>query len=79
MATRAMIEKTFSITKDSNVEISINTGTAEVNDPTFIDFVQESLEKHSIEPSRVVFEILEEVHSLNDKKVVTFMGSLYRL
>lgn len=74
-----MIEKTFSITKDSNIEISINVGTAEVNDPTFIDFVQGRLEKYKIEPDRVIFEILEEVHSLADKKVVTFMGSLYRL
>lgn len=75
--TERMVRKSFSFLQErEDVEFSINVWTPEIQDPEFIWHIKERIEEYNIRPNRVVFEILEEVISLNNEEVASFIYEL---
>lgn len=57
--TRTMLEKSSQVFQHNSLAFSINITTHDLQDEEFSTFVQETLDKYKIEPSRLVLEILE--------------------
>jgi EAL domain-containing protein (putative c-di-GMP-specific phosphodiesterase class I) len=68
--TRAMIDKSFSFFKDNDYSFSINLSGADLLDPNFISFLDIKLKRYKIDPSRVVFEVLENITTYSSGNVV---------
>lgn len=77
--TRVMVEKTFAHLADSEIDFSLNLSSDDVTDLTFVDFVQESIRKYGIRPSRIVFEILESVDTSKSDLMVVIARELKSL
>lgn len=58
--TKVMLEKTAKIFASNNLSFSINVTDQDFKEDNFFNFVKETLRKYSIDPRRVVFELLEE-------------------
>lgn len=58
--TKVMLEKTAKIFASNHFSFSINVTDQDFKEDNFFNFVQETLRKYSIDPRRVVFELLEE-------------------
>ncbi len=60
-----VIDKTFEYVNTlgtlglGNLVISINLSAHQLMDPDFLDYIKESIKKHSINPSNITFEITE--------------------
>ncbi|MEA2074081.1 MAG: GGDEF domain-containing phosphodiesterase [Campylobacterota bacterium] len=59
--TRLIVNKSFAFFQDKEEEFSINLTQRDLIDDYLITFLHEKLEYYSIKPSRVIFEILENV------------------
>jgi len=57
--TKVVIEKSFKEFENLPFEFSVNVSYDDIEDPNFIIFIKEQLEKHDV-ATRVVFEILED-------------------
>ena len=68
--TRVMIDKSFDFFKDNAYDFSINLTGADLLDPNFISFLGMKLQRYEIEPSRVVFEILENITTYSSGNLV---------
>jgi len=68
--TRVMIDKSFSFFKDNDYSFSINLSGADLLDPNFISFLDIKLKRYKIDPSRVVFEVLENITTYSSGNVV---------
>lgn len=68
--TKVMIEKTAKIFANNSYKFSINVTDQDFKEESFVPFVKNVLRKYKIEPSRVVFELLEE-KSLKDMPQAT--------
>lgn len=58
--TKVMLEKTAKAFASNSFNFSINVTDQDFKEENFFDFVKETLEKYSIDPKRVIFELLEE-------------------
>lgn len=63
--TYAMLEKSAKVFASNTLPFSINITTHDLQDKSFADFVKGVLENNSIDPSRLILEILEN-NSLNN-------------
>lgn len=68
--TRVMIDKSFAFFKDNDYSFSINLTGADLLDQNFICFLEIKLKRYEIEPSRVVFEILENITTYSSGNMV---------
>ena len=68
--TRVMIDKSFSFFKGNDYSFSINLSGADLLDPNFVSFLEMKLKRYKIDPSRVVFEVLENITTYNSGNVV---------
>ena len=59
--TKIMIDKTFHKFQDNGMKFSINISEDDLNDKTFIPFLEDRLQHYAMEPSRVILEVLEGV------------------
>lgn len=59
--TRMIINKSFDYFKEVDMNFSINITQRDLIDKQFLSFLEQKLERNSINPSRVTFEILESV------------------
>lgn len=69
--TRLMINKSFEFFQDKEEEFSINLTQRDLVDDYMIGFLKEKLEQFTIEPSRVIFEILENVTVAKSSSKIT--------
>jgi len=58
--TKVMLEKTAKYFADNSYRFSINITDQDFKEENFFTFIKETLRKYSIDPNRVVFELLEE-------------------
>ncbi len=72
--TRVMIDKSFSFFKDNNYSFSVNLSGADLLDPNFINYLEIKLNRYKMDPTRVVFEVLENITTYSSGKVV--LGTL---
>lgn len=74
--TKSVIEQSFKVFSSTDFEFSINI----TSDDLYLDYLEDFLlkysKKYSIEPSRVVLEILEDITSLNEFNILTQLNSL---
>jgi diguanylate cyclase (GGDEF)-like protein len=68
--TRVMIDKSFYFFRDNDYSFSINLSGADLLDPNFISYLEIKLKRYKIDPSRVVFEVLENITTYNSGNVV---------
>jgi len=68
--TRIMVDKSFAFFKDSDYSFSINLTGADLLDQNFIGYLEIKLKRYEIDPSRVVFEILENITTYSSGNVV---------
>ena len=59
--TRIIYEKALEIFYKNNYSFSINITETELDDRSFVKYVESSLNYYKIDPSRVIFEVLEHV------------------
>jgi len=69
--TRMMINKTFAFFQDKREHFSINLTERDMLEGYLIEFLQEKIKAYSIEPSRVTFEILENITIANNSERIT--------
>lgn len=67
--TRIMVDKSFNYFHSTDFHFSINLSQRDLLDAYFIGFLKSKLKKYPIDPSRVTFEILENV-SIGEEHVV---------
>ena len=75
--TRIMVDKSFNYFHSTDFHFSINLSQRDLLDAYFIGFLKSKLKKYPIDPSRVTFEILENV-SIGEEHV-TLMKQLHFL
>jgi EAL domain-containing protein (putative c-di-GMP-specific phosphodiesterase class I)/GGDEF domain-containing protein len=68
--TRVMIDKSFAFFKDNDYSFSINLTGADLLDPNFINYLGIKLKRYAMDPSRVVFEILENITTYSSGNIV---------
>ncbi len=59
--TRTIIKKSFEYMQDKNIEFSINLTEKDLIDDSFVMYLQNHAQVYNIDPSRVTFEILENI------------------
>lgn len=59
--TRIIYEKALEVFRENEYSFAINITETELDDRSFVKYVESSLNYHKITPSRVVFEVLEHV------------------
>jgi len=69
--TRTMIKKSFAYMQDKKVEFSINLTDKDLIDNTLIMYLRTHLEEYKIDPSRVTFEILENITVIKNADIIT--------
>lgn len=89
--TQVMMEKTFAFMADKKVPsfpgcpenrgvaFSLNLTERDVSNPSFVDGVKNMLSDYGIDPSRVTFEILEDVSSLRTEQIIATVRALKAL
>lgn len=68
--TRVMIDKSFSFFKDNQYSFSINLSGADLLDSNFINYLEIKLNRYKLDPSRVVFEVLENITTYSSRNIV---------
>ncbi len=68
--TKVMISKIFETMKNNRYKVCINITYDDLCDKSFIAFVFEELRKYKINPSLIIFEILETISILADEMVI---------
>lgn len=68
--TRIIINKSFNYFKNKDVDFSINLTQRDLLDDFFISFLTEKLTLYKIEPSRITFEILENITTSEHSKII---------
>ncbi len=71
-----MIEKTFELLKDADVELSINFSAEDLAIDNFFTFIKKRLEQTGINPSKITFEILEGISEEHDEMALEFIKEL---
>lgn len=74
--TKSVIEQSCEKFKNNHYEFSINVTNYDLHLDYLEDFLIRNLAKHSIEPSRVVLEILEDITTLNESNILEQLHSL---
>jgi EAL domain-containing protein (putative c-di-GMP-specific phosphodiesterase class I) len=74
--TRSVIEKSFNKFKNESYEFSINITQKDLNSDYFIDYLIKKIDKYSINPNRVILEILENISSLESKQMLDKLHKL---
>ena len=75
--TRLMINKSFAFFQNKTEEFTINLTERDLLEGYLIKFLKEKLKQYSIEPSRIIFEILENITvTKNSKKITTKLNRL---
>ncbi len=69
--TRRMINESFKFFQDKEYSFSINLSERDLLENYLVDFLQEKMKTYNIKPSRVTFEILENVTISEDSELVT--------
>ncbi|WP_226960541.1 EAL domain-containing protein [Sulfurimonas paralvinellae] len=69
--TRLMINKSFAFFQDKTEEFSINLTERDLLEGYLIRFLTEKMKQYSIEPSRITFEILENITVTKNSKRIT--------
>jgi EAL domain-containing protein (putative c-di-GMP-specific phosphodiesterase class I)/DNA-binding response OmpR family regulator len=69
--TRIVLNKTFEIFKDREEEFSINLTKRDILEDYLFDFLEHKTKKYAIEPSRITFEILENITIEKNATVIT--------
>jgi PAS domain S-box-containing protein len=73
LMTERIVEDSFSQMQHIDCEFNINVGSKEVTNPQFIGYISEMIEKYHISPKNIVFEILEEVKSVDEENIRSFI------
>ena len=68
--THIMINKCFVFFKDNTMEFSINITEPDLLNPNFINFLDIKLKRYNMDPSRVTFEVLENITTHNQSNSV---------
>jgi diguanylate cyclase (GGDEF)-like protein len=69
--TRAMIKKSFEYMRDKDVEFSINLTDKDLIDESLVMYLKTHLHDNKIDPSRVTFEILENITVIKNVDLIT--------
>lgn len=69
--TRTMIQKSFAYMRDKDVEFSINLTDKDLIDEGLIMYLKMHLQENKIDPSRVTFEILENITVIKNANLIT--------
>ena len=76
--TRTIIKKSFAYMRDNNVEFSINLTQKDLIDESFLIYLQNHTKEYAIDPSRVTFEILENITVVKNADAIKEQLSLLR-
>jgi EAL domain-containing protein (putative c-di-GMP-specific phosphodiesterase class I)/PleD family two-component response regulator len=76
--TRTIIKKSFAYMRDKDIEFSINLTEKDLIDDTFLMYLQNHAEEYGIDPSRVTFEILENITVVKNADAIKEQLSLLR-
>ncbi len=68
--TRMMVNKSFDYFKNTEICFSINITQRDILDKQLISFLEEKVKKFNIDPSRVTFEVLENITIGNQHKLI---------
>jgi len=76
--TRTIIKKSFEFFKDNEIEFSINLTEKDLIDESFIMYLENHIYQYQIEPSRVTFEILENITVIKNADTIKEMINTLR-
>lgn len=76
LITRTMVEQSFRTFSNSEYEFSINITSSDLHLNYLEEFLLKQSKRYSVEPSRVILEILEDVDSLSSPEVILQLNSL---
>jgi len=68
--TRTIIKKSFLFLQDKELEFSINLTEKDLIDETFLSYLHNHLELYNMNPSRVTFEILENITVVKNANLI---------
>lgn len=77
--TRLIIEKSLKVFAENTHSFSINITEAELEDRGFVKFIEASLAYHKVHPSRIVFEVLENVTLQPESQNIRTLADLKEL
>lgn len=76
--TKIVIEKSFKKFSELPFEFSVNISYEDIEDPQFLDFIKEMLNKYKV-ANKVVFEILEDENIKNYQHLINFVDEIKEL
>jgi len=76
LITRMIIQKSFQKIANSDIEISINITSNDLEEHYLEEFLLEEISKNNLNPSQITLEILEGIESENSEKHLTQLVSL---
>ncbi len=76
--TKIVIEKSFKKFEYLNFDFSVNISYEDVENPEFLEFIQEMLKKYDVS-NKVIFEILEDENVKNYSLLISFINEIKSL
>lgn len=76
--TKVIIDKSFAQMRNNNYMFSINITESDLSKEYLIEYLKKQSQKHNIDPSRVILEILEGISSDGKKSHIRQLSSLKR-
>ena len=74
--TKTIIQQSFKIFSQNSYQLSINITSEDLYMGYLEDFLEHHSKKHSIEPNRIILEILEDITSYNDEETIKQLYAL---
>lgn len=74
--TRVIIEKSFKVMQNSELEFSINITDDDLKENYLMEFLKNMCSKYNIVPQRVTLEVLENISSYDTKEAIEQLESL---
>ncbi len=68
--TRTIIKKSFAFMRDNDMEFSINLTEKDLIDESFLNYLFTHVKEYGIDPSRVTFEILENITVIKNAELI---------
>ncbi|MEA3289526.1 MAG: EAL domain-containing protein [Campylobacterota bacterium] len=74
---KIIVSKVFEYFKDKEDPISINITQDDLMSDSFVEYIEESANRYNIDPSKVIFEIFENITINKDKTVIKNINKLH--
>jgi len=75
---KVMFLKTCQMAKENDYEFSVNMTESDLKEPSFFEFVKQTLDDNNISANRISLEILEFKSIANDEEVKSLINSLHK-